>query len=147
MKQKNLIVVILSALFLVLVIGLVFAFDNSKLTANSLVFTMYLVAKILFGLLFICVIIWSVIRKRFLGTAYPVIFTAAALQGIAPLMRISLAFSAFQFGYNLILLIVGLFVFVIMFGMSSFVSKKQVKSEKKYEGKEIEVNEDLPDKF
>lgn len=147
MKFRNIILGSLGCIVLVLVISLIFAFDNTSLSGNSTVFGFYLAAKIIFALAFIGVVLYGILGKPSRGTFYPLIVLGILFQAVAPIMRAYVNVSSFLLGACLLTLLIPLLVFILVTSGILMASKKSTAFEEKTSCKEIEVKEDLPDKF
>ena len=147
MKTYRIVSIIVCILTLGLIVGLPFAFKNEALTQANTVFVFYLISKITFGLLFIGVVIYGLVSVKARGSYYPMVGLALLMQLVPLAMRSYIGFSFFQLGMCLITLILPLILCAVVIGVLPSVSKKQLESEQKSAGKEIEVKSDLPDKF
>ena len=114
---------------------------------NSTVFGFYLAAKIIFALAFIGVIVYGILGKPSRGTFYPLVVLGILFQGVAPLMRAYINVNSFLLGACLLTLLIPMLVFILVSSGILMASKKASANEEKTSCKEIEVKEDLPDKF
>ena len=140
--KKNLTIVCVSAIILALVIALPFFFDNKEIKFFDNILAMYIANKIVFGLVFIFSIAWCVIKERAKGMVYITFVTAGLLQGLPALCRLAPRMKDFGVGFEIIILALGLIIFVTMFALITWSSKKQLVSDEKYVGKEIPVQEE-----
>ena len=145
--RKNLVASLLAVIVVGLVVGLTFAFDNTALVNSSTIFTFYLIAKILFGIVFVGVVIYGIVEKKARGSYYPMVVLMLALQFVPMVMRAYLKLPKFQLGACLITLCLCLGAMVIVIGILPGVSKNHLEADEKSAAKEIEVNNNLPDKF
>ena len=147
MKTYRIVSIIVCILTLGLIVGLPFAFKNEPLTEAKTVFIFYLISKIVFGLLFLGVVIYGLVSEKARGSYYPIVALALIMQFVPLTMRTYISLTTFQLGMCLITLIVSLIICAVVVGVLPSISKRQLESEKKSAGKEIEVKSDLPDKF
>lgn len=147
-KTRKLIIYILLTLCVVgLSVGLIFAFDNSELFGTWEVFQYWLLAKIVIVLCFIGVMVYGMVEEPARGTFYPLVGLTVILQFIPMLLRAFLKLTKFRDGACMITVVATAIILIVFIGVLPFVSKKQKESDKKSEAKEIEVKQDLPDKF
>lgn len=100
---------------------------------------MYIVAKIVFALLFILAWVWSLIKQRMKGNVLQLIMVSTFFQ-ITPLfVRLFVYIPSFQLGFSLIVIIISLIAFIGYLALLFVADSKQIKDKKKFEGSEIEV--------
>ena len=139
--KRNLYLGLISVLVLGLAAGLPFAFTewNSLLVQNQTVLILYIVSKVVFGLILIFALVWSFVGERARGHIYMAISSSMFVQ-IAPLLiRTSVYIKNFVLGFAIIMLALFLIGYIAFIGLVLTANKKQVASDKKYQGKEINV--------
>ncbi len=139
--RRNLFLGLISVLILGLAIGLPFAFGdwNNLLVQNQTVLILYIVSKSVFGLILLFALIWSFVGERARGHIYMMLSCSIFVQ-IAPLIiRTSVYIQNFVLGFAIIMLALFLIGYVAFIGLVLTANKKQVASDKKYQGSEIEV--------
>lgn len=139
--KKNIYLFIVGVLILGLAIGLPFTFGswNDSLTAVQGSFIVYIVAKCIFGLFFIGVLAWSLIKERARGTVYIFLGAATIAQLVPLLIRVSVNFKGFEVGFGVIAVVLACILLTALTGLVVVTNKKQVASDVKYQGNEIEV--------
>lgn len=140
--KKNIVIVCISAIILALIIVLPFCFKNDELRLSDKIFALYITNKIVFGLIFVFSVAWCVIKERAKGFVYITLVMACLLQGIPALCRLAPRMKDFGMGFEIIMLALGLIIFIGVFAMIAWSSKKQLVSDEKYVGKEIPVQEE-----
>ena len=142
--KKNFYLLIIYALALILIIALPFAFTdwNPVLVHNKQILAMYIIAKVIFGGLFILIAVWSLLGKHARGSIYQLSLVSAFFQIVPLLVRVAVFLPSFRLGYSIIVLIISLMMYVGYLGLLFISDKKQVSSVNKYVGKEIPVVEE-----
>ena len=128
--KKNIYLAIIGVLVVGLAIGLPFTFTkwNELIVANNEVLILYIVSKAIFGLILVFAFIWSLVKERARGSVYMLLAAS-----------ISVYVNGFVLGFAILTLAVFLIAYVAFVGLLFTSNKKQLASDTKYQGSEIEV--------
>ncbi len=137
--KKNIFFLLPNLIALGVIIGLPFCFNNKSLLADNDVLVPYLIAKILFGVVLVAFVLMVFFLPKARGNALMLLVPTYVMQLVAPLLRISLLFSGFRLGFNIIVLAVTSIAYVVFIGAVFYQDKAMLVSDKKFEGKTIEV--------
>lgn len=137
--KKNFWFLIVSVIVLALIVSIPF-FLNNDLENNFL--TVYLVAKIIFGLLFIGSVIYCFAKQTSNGISYSLIVINIIVQFIPLILRGLFKLESHQIMWSIIVIGLSLIVYVSLFGAILTMNKKMLVRENKYQGHEIEVKEE-----
>lgn len=146
MNVKKVTSIIVSALLIALIVVIPFFLNNDALMNNKTVYTFFLISKIAYVLLFVVSVIICVAKEQRRGTILFLFTLVILLQGVAPLMRLGTLFEK-EFIFCFSTLIVSLIIASAGIGSIILMSKVQKANDEQFQGKEIEVKQDLPDKF
>lgn len=143
--KKNLFFIIVAFVSFALIVGLPFAFTewNDLLVHNQTILVMYIISKCLFGLYFLAASIWSCVDQRARSMVFIIMGSAAISQACPVLIRTGLYLpNNWQIIYPILVLFVFVVVMVVMIGLVFHSNKKQVVSDSKYQGNEIDIKEE-----
>ena len=143
--KKNTLLTSIYTLILILIIGVPFAFGewNQSLIADEQVLVMYIIAKVIFGLLFILTCLCLLLAKHARGIVYQASIIIAFFQIVPLVIRLAVFLPSFKLGFSLIILIISLIIYIGYFGLLIISDKKQLASLNKYKGKEIDIREEI----
>ena len=139
--KKNIFYLIVSILAVALVIALPFAFTswNKSLLENNNVLVPYIIAKVIYGLCLVVLVVLIFIKEQARGHALFLLVATCICQFVPLLMRLGLNMGGFALIYEILMLIVPLMAYVAFLGLVFVSSRKQLNADKKYEGRTIEV--------
>ena len=139
--KKNIYLAIIGVLVVGLAIGLPFTFTkwNELIVANNEVLVLYIVSKAIFGLILIFGFVWSLVKERARGSVYMLLAASIIVQAEPILIRTSVYVNGFVLGFAILTLAVFLIAYVAFVGLLFTSNKKQLASDTKYQGSEIEV--------
>ena len=139
--KKNLYLIIVDILIIGLAVGLPFAFMswNNMLVANNAVLVLYIISKVVFGLILLCSLVWTIVKIRARGHVYMLMCASIIVQAAPLLIRTSVYVNGFVLGFAILMLALFLIAYVGFAGLVLSSNKKQVRSDIIYQGKEIAV--------
>lgn len=139
--KKNFWFLISSVLVLALVIIVPFLFTNKFPSDGAL--AVYLVSKIIFGLLLAGTVIFCFVKETSNGITLSLSILSGVAQFIPLAQRYLLQSNAnSSIVWSVIILVLSLVAYVAFLGLTLASNKKMVKSNHMYEGKEIEIKEE-----
>ncbi len=138
--KKNFWFLISSLLVLAVVIIIPFLFTEKFPSDETL--TVYLISKILYGLLFIGTIAYCFFKETANGFTLSLTGLSCLFQLIPLLQRFVLQSSVENSTiWGVLILVLSLLIYVVFIGLILTSNKKMVKSNHSYEGNEIKVKE------
>lgn len=130
----------LSSLLVVLLIILIPVFmSNSTITANTANLSLYLITKIICGLMFVFIAGYIFFKPVGNGLGFTLLGVTVAYQFLPLIVRLLLGLGSGSTLWIIILLIVSLIIYISFIGGVFIMSKKMVQSEKEYEGHTIDI--------
>lgn len=143
--KRNLFFICILVVLLAVIVGLPFAFGdwNQSLKEAQVPFIFYIVSKVLFGLAFIGVAVWAVIKERARGMIYINLVAALLVQLVPLFIRFSIHFKApGQVIYCILMLAFFLIGYIAMLGLVTTSNKRQTEADARFEGTSIEVKDE-----
>ena len=139
--KKNIWFLISSILVLAVVIIIPFLFTKGFSSDGA--FAVYLVGKILLGILLVATIIYCFIKETSNGITLSLAILSSSFQLIPLALRFMLQSKINNsIVWGVLILVISLLIYVIFVGLILTSNKKMVKSNHSYEGKEIPVREE-----
>jgi len=139
--KKNFWFLISSVLVLALVIIVPFLFTNKFPSDGAL--AVYLVGKIIYGLLLVGTIVYCFVKETSNGITLSLSLLSGLFQLIPLSQRLVLHSNANNpIVWSVLILVLSLVLYVVFLGLSLTSNKKMVSSNHAYEGKEIAVKEE-----
>lgn len=142
MKRSSLYFLISDFIIVFLIIFIPFFIDNTHIVASNANLTIYIVSKVICGLLLLGSLVYLLVKKQADGVASTIMFSTIITQLIPLFVRLIIDNVAAQKDvilYSGLLLGIYFFVFVIFSGAMIIMNKKMVKSDETSEGNTIPV--------
>ena len=142
--KKNYVSLIVYALILGMIIGLPFALVewNGLLVQDTYTLVFYIISKALFGLLFICLAVYGFVKEMARGMYFYSMAATLFLQLIPIAVRSGVYMNQFKYAFSPLLVGVVLILYVIFLGALFRTNRYHLESDKKYEGKTIDIKEE-----
>ncbi len=137
--KKNIYFLLIALISLALVIAIPFFLNNNL---GDTFMAVYLISKILFGVLFLSSIAYCFLANTANGISLSLIVLNVITQFIPLVIRGLFRLENRQLLWSIIFLGVALIVYIAISGGIITMNKKMLKAETKYQGHEIEVVED-----
>ena len=145
--KNNVFFIVIAGIVAALIIGLPFAFVgwNNALVENITALVFYIISKVIFGAALIAFAVIIFVKPLARGTALFLTLSTIAMQVIPLFVRFAIPLGDFSVVYCLLVIILPTIGYLIFLALVFFTNKKQLSSDKKYEGKTIEVYEEKDD--
>lgn len=138
--KKNIYFLLASLIALIMVIICPFFLNN--VVGQEYLIT-YLVAKIVFALLFVLTVLYCYLKETGNGITYSLITLNAVCQFIPLIIRVIYKHVTYKTSLWAVLLIcLSMIIYISLTGLLLSMNNKMVAAEEKYKGHEIEVKED-----
>ena len=138
--KKNLFFLLASLIALIMVIVFPFFFNNGL---GQEFLTTYLIAKIVFGLLFVLTVLYCFFKDTGNGITFSLFTLNAVCQFIPLVIRAIYKQVTYKTSlFAVLVLCLSMIIYIALTGLLISMNNKMVASEEKYKGHEIEVKED-----
>ena len=142
--KKNIFSLIAYIIIIALIVGLPFTFDkhNELLLQDKYTLYFYISSKVVFGIALIVFVIYGFFNEMARGMYLYVLIATILSQFIPLVIRFGTHFDSFKKAYSPLVLGLSLVIYIAFVGSMLRTNKLQLESDKKYEGKTIEIKEE-----